>query len=288
MIAQVGTLRVNLPSGKHESVTVHVGPQHVSITSATGAPMESEDLDVRAGRGVLVVNVLGAGLVYRERVVYHPHGEKSAEGGDPNPGDEPEVACGKSIVEFGDADHVFTPPPKTISTSQSAGQVTRMYVDFIAEGWSACTNYLARRDPAGAAELTRRVAAATGYPYEASAAAVALTQQASGSAASIAFLTPALAASPDAVELHRLYQVAAMSQGKRQELIAKYQKMRDEKPDNPDRGYLLARLLAPAAAAPVLDDSYGASRTTFNRAVPTLSTSTSSVISRRRWHRTRC
>src|SRR5581483_2179067 len=81
-----------------------------------------------------------------------------------------------------------------------------------------------------------------------------LTEQASGADASIAFLVPALVANPDAVELHRLYQAAAISLGKRQELIAKYRKMHDEKPDSPDRGYLLARLLAPAAAAPVLED----------------------------------
>jgi tetratricopeptide (TPR) repeat protein len=248
--AQVAGKTVTVEPDGLEQVTVPVGRQRVVVTRGDGTPMETQEIDVRRGADVQVFNVLGAGLVYRELVVYKAEGARAADVAQ----DDPQVGCGETFVRLDDATDVFVDPPAKISMPSSSTVSHRSHIGF-ARASGACLSYLVQHDHvAQAAALAQRTAEATSYSRDALFAAATLIERSGGKEAALAFVQKALAAEPDNVDVHRLYQDMALADGKRAELLQAYQKRRDEKPEDPDSVYLVARLQSPSQAAPALDD----------------------------------
>jgi tetratricopeptide (TPR) repeat protein len=72
-----------------------------------------------------------------------------------------------------------------------------------------------------------------------------------GLTASLGFVERARAAHPEDLQLQRAFQDLGTAAGKRDELINLFRKLHDEAPNDPDRNYLMARLLPPTAAQPM-------------------------------------
>jgi tetratricopeptide (TPR) repeat protein len=247
--AEASGRRVTVEPGGNETLTLHVGRQQVAVSRGDGTPIESQEIDVHSGSEVEVFNVLGAALVYRETVRYHAEGS-------PKAGAPPEAAmsCGEAFARYDETDDVFVAPPQELSTSSSASSVHRTHLGFVPDG-DACLNYLVEHgDVARAAAIARHAAEAGDYALKLTGQATALTERADGADAAMAFVQKALAARPDDVDTHRIYQSLAIANGKRAELVLAYQKLRDQKPADPDRAYLLARLEPPSRASAVMGD----------------------------------
>jgi hypothetical protein len=247
--AHIAGESLELPSGTRKTVRARVGTRPVHITTADGATLQSDELEVEAGKNILIYNVLGAGLVYRENVLYGSRVDTRR-----GSTQKPTVACGESVVRFAQADDLFDDPPRTISTSKSSGTTTRTHVDFVHGGPQECISYLLSEDMAEkAVALAKRSAEVTGYGPELAGMTVHLLGSTAGPLAALAFAERARAARPDDTDIHRLYQNAATAAGKREEVVAEYRKRREQKPDDADAGYLLARLEPAARAVTLLD-----------------------------------
>jgi hypothetical protein len=247
--AEVAGKAVTVEPDGLEELTLPVGRQRVVVTRGDGKAMETHDIDVQRGSDVQVFNVLGAGFVYRELVRYRAEGARAPDG----PPEDPQVACGETFMRLDKATDVFVDPPAKIDMPKSSTVSHRSHIGF-ARVNGACLSYFVQHDQdAQAAALAQRTAEATSYSRDATFAAASLLERSEGKEAALAFARKALAAEPDNVDVHRMYQDMALEEGKRAELLQAYQKRRDDKPDDPDSAYLVARLESPSQAAPALD-----------------------------------
>jgi hypothetical protein len=248
----IGGKRADLGPEERQVLTVNVGRQPVEVKGPRWSVIETAEVDVKTGSSVVVFNVLGAAPVMHSEVRYGPQGSK--------PPDlarrRPQVACGQSTIAYPRVDYAFVDPPQTISLPKHSAGVSRSHLGVPPGGLHTCISYLAGEDQLSAAgALARRVAEATEYavPLTNNIAAHLIERQA-GLAEALGFVELARAAHPEELEMQRLFQHMGVAAGKRDQLIDLYRKLHHEQPDDPDRGYLLARLLPPASARPLLAD----------------------------------
>jgi tetratricopeptide (TPR) repeat protein len=245
----IGGQRAELGPEDHKTMTVNVGRQQVEVKGPKGSVIEATEIDVPSGSSVMALNVLGAAPLFNNEVRYGPQGA-------PDQPIEPRVdaACGRTVVRYDFIDYAFVEPPKTISVPENSPGASRSYVNVAPGGLQSCLNFLAGKDqPGPAAALARRVAEATGFAVPAMTTMIAdFLGETEGLGASLAFVERARAAHPEDLQLQRAFQDLATAAGKRDELINLFRKLHDEAPNDPDRSYLLARLLPPIAAQPML------------------------------------
>jgi hypothetical protein len=239
----VGDVRYGVPAGQRRTESVHTGRHSVRVTSASGAPVESGELEVEAGTDVIVWNVLGAAPVYERSVVY-----ETAKGGVRAP--EPLFFCGAQSIRRAGVDYAFSEPPQSISMPKGQSVAYRRHVGLLPQAeLDYCANELADK-PEPALALARGIVALDAEGKH-TALAVGLCRTVGKTDDALQLAQQALARHPDSVEHHRLYQSVAEDLGRTAELLQVYKARFDAAPGSADAAYLYARVLPDEDALPL-------------------------------------
>lgn len=239
---KVGDVRYSVPAGQRRTESVRTGRHPVSVTSASGTPVEAGELEVRAGTDVLVWNVLGAAPVFERTVVY-----ETAKGGVKVP--EPQVFCGERSLRRADVDYAFSEPPQSISMSKGQSVAYRRQLGLLPQQVDYCARELTDK-PVPALALARGLVALDAEGKR-TALAVGLCRAVGKTEEAMGLAQQALAQHPDSVEHHRLYQSVAEDLGHADELVQTYKARFDSAPGSADAAYLYARLLPDQDALPL-------------------------------------
>jgi tetratricopeptide (TPR) repeat protein len=231
---EVGDVQYSVPAGQRRTASVRTGRHPVRVTSASGTPVETGDLDVEAGTDVLVWNVLGAAPLFERTVVY-----ETAKGGSRAP--EPHLFCGEPSIRRVGVDYAFSEPPQSISMPKGQSVAYRRQLGLLPKDVEFCARELT--DKPGPALALARGLVALDAEGKRSALAVGLCRAAGKTDEALGLAQQALAQHPDSVEHHRLYQSVAEDLGRRAELVQTYKARFDAAPDSADAAYLYARLL---------------------------------------------
>lgn len=229
---------VVLPHAR-EKMRARVGMQPLEVREG-GRVLEHGQLEVKRGYDVVLWNVIGAGLVYEEDVIYTA---KRSDG--PGTPPTPAIFCGDNQVLLDNVPYVFTEPPKNISMGESEKVVHKNSLGFASDEPLGCLRELEKRHRHDELKtLAEKLAEATRYDQKilaASSSALVADGQAS---AAVDLLKKGLAQPNASIELHRMYQELAQTAGlPRAALIEEYHARALAQPDSADATYLWARLL---------------------------------------------
>ncbi len=239
--ATIGDVQYSVPAGQRRAASVRTGDHPVRVTSASGQPIESGELQVEAGTDVVIWNVLGAAPLYERTVAYSEGGGAKAP--------EPHLFCGEQSIRRSDVDYAFSEPPQSISMSKGQSVAYRRHLDVLREEVEFCAGMLAGKpDPSLA--LARGLALLDAEGTR-TGLAVGLCRAAGKRDEALQLARQALTQHPDSVEHHRLYQSVAEDQGQTAELLKTYKARFEAAPGSADAAYLYARLLPDAEALPL-------------------------------------
>jgi tetratricopeptide (TPR) repeat protein len=237
-----------LPAFALVTTSLHRGVHLVKV-SAGGRVLDEGPIDVPGGSTVVAYNVLGAGPLYNDTVVYGA--------GNASPAERFDFYGGQRLVAVANADFVFTQPPRSISVDSSAsGPQTRWHFDLADGGWQATASMLRDR---GASETALRVsldvARARPDDGEALLTAAELLAERRGSGAAVVLLRHYLESHPDAVEVHRTHQHFLRRSGRLEEARAYYRAFRAARPGDVRSAVLLARVEGPDPALGLYEEA---------------------------------
>jgi hypothetical protein len=235
----IGDVAYDVPPGDRRAASVRPGAQPVRVSSASGQPIESGDLQVDAGTDLLVWNVLGAAPVFERTVIYQTEG-----GNEPNP--EPKIYCGERTIRRSDVDYAFKDPPQTIQMSKGQTTAYRRHVALAPGGLDLCAQAITLHpNPESVVTLAKGVAALDAEGKQ-STLVVGLCTAAGKNDEAERIARQAVAQHPNSVEHHRLLQTVFEGQGRGAELRETYKARYQAEPGSPDAAYLYARLLPDA------------------------------------------
>ncbi|HEY7509470.1 MAG TPA: tetratricopeptide repeat protein [Vicinamibacteria bacterium] len=232
----IGDVAQDVAPRQRQTVTVRTGLHPVRVTSATGQPIESADLQVDAGTDVLVWNVLGAAPLMDRTVAYGDQVDGRAI-------PEPQLLCGERSIRRPGVDYAFTDPPQTLSMSRGQKIAFRRQLAWLPGEVDVCANAIAgRRNADQALTLARGMALADARGTHIDLA-VGLCRAVGKRDEALQLAEQALARHPESVEHHRQYQSMAQDLGKDDALVATYKARFAQNPKSADAAYLYARLL---------------------------------------------
>lgn len=243
----VGPHVTNVEAGGRVTLTVGVGKQPVDVRRGDGKSIETGTLDLSSGPDLVVWNVVGAAMVFKDVVVY---------GGGAGQAPESEVACGRSALRLGEVHHAFTEPPKSISMKKGSGPVHRSYVDVAPGGAPRCLAYLAERGDQGvAADLAVKLAEISDYDGDAVESAGALLVRGRGPEAAVEWTRKVATDRPHSLDAQRAYQNASIAAGRRASIVTEFAERRARDASSPDLVYLCARVAPREQAEPMVDEA---------------------------------
>jgi hypothetical protein len=221
-----------------EAGSFRSGPREL-VTLLDGKEIDRRT--VKLGSTTNLYNVLGAGPVVIDPVVYTAHQTTEAE-------QQAVSHCGTDF-ETVRANWYFRQPPSTIELPKGSSREVRSVLRLRPGGLGACLSSLASA-PLRAAELAQR--AARVLPDGERLLWVAANMYAQGGEPQRALdLVAPLVAKTDDLDVHRMYHSLLRRLGRRNELLIQY-RARFEAHPNSTTAYLYGRLLAPREALAAL------------------------------------
>lgn len=224
----------DVPAFGRVTLSAPTGPHAVEVKSGD-VVLESGSIDVHSGVDVLAYNVLGAGFIYDEQIVY------AASNSTPS-NTPPAVHCGQRVVEIDGVEFAFKEPPETMSVGKGQSQRLARHVDVLEGGALACAGYLLQNNQGpAAAGLLANVDEAVHFEMSVHQAAVSVQVRWGDPLQAQALADRGRAAADDSVDHHRLYQDTMFDLDARDEVVSEYTERRDRDRDSADAAYLLAR-----------------------------------------------
>lgn len=221
------------------TMTVPVGPQHVSIARKDGAVIEELDLDVPRWMDVVAINALGAAPLYKEGIVYSDP---------PTQEENPFVFHGGERLVVDDAvRYVFEEAPHTISTKSK--RETRWMVDTMRGGWRTTAHVLEKDRPKEALALVRAVLMA--QPDEAKGEDIHRFLELCPEEEVMEFARTWAEKFPLSLPPNHLLQSQLVNGDQEEEALTRYRALLEKNPQSPEAAYLLARLLPNEEALPM-------------------------------------
>jgi hypothetical protein len=222
-----------------QTVRTKVGVQDVSVEYAGGL-LERGKIEVKRGYAVNAWNVLGAGALYREDVLYR---DKSSS--EPSPaGAEPQFMCGERTVMLDDVDYVFSTPPSNITMGEHEQVTHRSHLALAQFKPLFCVFKLgAEGKRAEAKSLAQAIVTVSKYDFETVDQLVDFFNAHDDRPWATALADSARKQHDDNIAYHRLYQAQAISEARRAETVHEYRERARLQPGSADAAYLLARLL---------------------------------------------
>jgi hypothetical protein len=231
-------------SQRTENVRVKVGLQDV-VMKVDGRVIERGQIEVKRGYDVDAWNVLGAGPVFREDVVYTA---KSSPAQSPA-AEEPPLLCGEHTILQHRVDYVFTAAPPTLSMSENEGTAHRSRVALAELPPLFCIYKLhATGSPAQAEALASSIAAALDYDFDTVDRLIEFFVSHGDAKEATDLLTAGRARHDEMIEYQRLYQTQEIYHGRRAQLVQEFRERASAHPDSADDAYLLGRLLGGSEA----------------------------------------
>lgn len=240
MQVTVGKERPVMVLGRQvEKVRTKVGTQDV-VVKLDGQVLEQGKIEVKRGFDVNVWNVLGAGALYREDVVYTAKGETP-----PPHTEEPELICGEHTVLQDGIDYVFTTPPSDITMGEHEKVTHRSRFGLAELPAVFCVYKLAKLGKvAEASALAKSVAFASDYDLDTVEKLERFFMMHDDTKAAFELVVAARKKHDDVIEFHRLYQQQLMADGKRDVALKEYEERARAAPDSADAAYLVGRLMS--------------------------------------------
>ncbi len=238
----VDELDFDLTRGQHVAHELAKGPHQVRVAFASKDPkdakvIERETIDVPGGFDCAVYNVAGAAPLFRSSVTYTTSTIETKETFN--------IIGGSRFYTNDHTNYVFTDPPKTISLSKNERQRVNWMVSVPPNAdWIDTIIELAKdKQQPLAVEVASRVALLHPDKLDHTSKVIYALGLAGLSDAIGEVARKLVAAAPQSIEAHRFYQSALESEGKRDQLIAEYQRRLESDPQNPEALYLLLRIL---------------------------------------------
>ncbi|QSQ13082.1 tetratricopeptide repeat protein [Myxococcus landrumensis] len=229
---------VVVPPGQVRSFPMLLGKRRLHAASLSGVEVDTLELDVRRGEGVLMWNIAGAMPVFLAQERYS---ESKVSDGTP-----PTVYCGHRVIELGPVNDLFQNSPDRVVLPAGRHHVARTRVDVErsqGDMLSLCFIYLGAHSRwAEALTFMEPSARLSGWSEkEVSRAFQAAVSKGGGEATR--FARTVRDANPENLEGHRGYQFAAELEGRTEGLLAEYTERARAAPDSADAQYLHVRLL---------------------------------------------
>lgn len=233
------------------SLRTKVGVQDISVELA-GKVIEHGKLEVKRGYAVNAWNVLGAGALYREDVVYTEKGSSER----PPTFAAPELMCGERAVSLDDVDYVFTTPPSNISMGEHEKVAHRSHFGLAELPPLYCVFKLASSGKtAEAKSLGQAIVTMSKYDFDSVDHLVQFFDAHDERPWATALADTARQQHDDKLEYHRLYQGQAISEARRAEIVQEYRVRAQHQPGSADAAYLLGRVLTGAEADRFVSES---------------------------------
>jgi hypothetical protein len=249
---QVGhEMPVTVASNQVEKLRSKVGLQDV-VVKLEGRVIERGKLEVKRGYDVNAWNVLGAGALYRDEVVYTAKGSSA-----PAPEmKEPVFRCGERAVLEDGINFAFSTPPDDLSMGKHETVARRSHVDLAKFKPSFCIFRLGTTGKlAEAKSLAQSVAQASNYEPELVGRLAAFFNEREERPWVSELVTNGRTRHDGMIDYHRLYQAQLISQARRPEIVAEYRERARLQPDSGDAAYLLGRVLSGAEADRFVSES---------------------------------
>ncbi len=235
-----------------EKVRTKVGTQDV-LVKLDGQVLEQGKIEVKRGFDVNAWNVLGAGALYREDVVYTAKGEAP-----PPHTEEPELLCGEHTVLQDGVDYVFTTPPADITMGEHEKVTHRSRFGLAELPPVFCVYKLAKLGKfAEANALAKSVAFASDYDLDTVQKLQRFFTTHDDPKSAFELVDAARKKHDGVIEFHRLYQDELLAAGKRDEARKEYEERARNQPDSADAAYLAGRLMSGKAGDSYVSASQG-------------------------------
>lgn len=247
VVAQIGDEKVTVAAGGVARVSLSSGRTHVVTTTEMGVPVEELDIDVPGDTDLVAYDVLGAAPIRIVDVEYFSNASRS-----PGSGRSPRIEdhVGEAFVARDGIQYVFEKPPESVKMTGT--HEVRRWAMVVDGGWHTAAPMLGVGGSIDrAADLVERVALAQGDD-ESLQAAEAIVATADGRRV-LALGERAVARSPESIIAHRVLQDGLRLAGKDGEARARYRPAWEKDPSSVRAGYLYARTLPDAEAAPILE-----------------------------------
>ena len=239
--ARVGSSPPLMVGARHmEAVRARIGVQNIVI-KLNGRVIENGQVEVKRGYDIDVWNVLGAGPLYWEDVVYSAKGSSASTPA----AEEPTLICGERTFLEKRVDYPFTTPPSTISMSETQPVTHRTRFALAELPPLYCVYKLsAAGKTAEAKALALSIADATNYDLEIVESLVAFFDAQHDSKQALDLADIGRKRDDSRIEYQRLYQAEACHAGLRAQVAQEFRERARAHPDSADDAYLLGRMLA--------------------------------------------
>ncbi|GGC66926.1 tetratricopeptide repeat protein [Undibacterium terreum] len=231
-----------IPPEGRTTINVAAGLVKGSATAGQLGAVDSFDQDVKSQSGYVIWNIAGASPLMRENVTYY----KTRP--DKPPADAPpNIYCGQRYIEMPHADFAFEQPAEKVSMSKHDNLVSRSHIDIIHQGnrsaLDLCTVYLfSVGQPGKTAPLYEAQAVLSGWDSAKTSAAVRMASE-GAVFEGVRIAERAIAAKPDDIDLHRVYQAARENAGQYDAMLREYAAQAKQQPASAKAQYLYAVML---------------------------------------------
>ncbi len=229
-----------------------IGTQDV-VVKLDGQVLEQGKIEVKRGFDVNAWNILGAGALYRDDVVY------VAKGATPLPrAAQPDLICGEHTILQDGIDYVFTTPPSDLAMrgSEHEKETRRSHFGLAELPPVFCVHQLVTLNKlAEANALAKGVALASDYDLETVEQLQRFYMLQGDAKSALELVDAARKKHDDVIEFHRQYQDQLLSVGKRGEALEEYEARAQKQPDSADAAYLLGRLMSGKAGDRYVSES---------------------------------
>lgn len=224
--------------GKGEE-RLSAGVHRVSVRSEAGAVLEERTIDVQPMNDLVVYNVLGAALLYVQKVTYSSYSYGQSKE-DP---DAVTVYTGVPFITRDKVDYVFTEPPQSIQVKSSGGTIVKWHVGLAPGGLNTALGYLEGQGKlAELMRISRAVAAAKPTAMDAAAYAIFMAEITEGPESAISLARSLRDKAPLVRDIHFHYQSRMSRAGRYDAVRADYRERYAKEPDSPLFGVLLSRV----------------------------------------------
>ncbi|AGC48144.1 hypothetical protein MYSTI_06871 [Myxococcus stipitatus DSM 14675] len=232
---------VVLSPGEVRALPMPLGTRRLRAASQSGVEVDTLELEVKRGEGLLMWNIAGGMPVFLAQQLYSD--------GEPSDGPPPTVYCGQRVIELGPVNHLFKTPPGSPSSSRARTHLWGTYVNVerhSADLLSACFSYLGSQNRWAEALTFTQAAVRLSGGDEATVSRALRASIAKGGGEATRFMRALRDANPERLEWHRGYQWTAELEGQADGLLAEYAERAKAAPDSADAQYLHVRMLPTA------------------------------------------
>lgn len=239
--------QVQVPPLGSSTITVRVGRQQGTASSAKAGVVDQFEHTVESNRRHTVWNIAGAAPLVLENIVYTKPGFTP-----PNKPEPATLYCGTRFAEFTHIDFLFTEPPKSLSMGKYESSHTVQHLDLARDGESAglalCGNIAfakgEEKDLAKALEVAARL---NDWELDSTHSAILAAKKVHADEA-IRIANLARRAHPDQINYQRMYRDLRRNLGQDAELLREFGAQAKAHPDSANDQYLYASLSSGTAA----------------------------------------